>query len=258
MQGMKLTDRILAAQQDGGRWSHLQDSTRHHDRARRVLTLLGNIDDSSWHQEALVALLRADGLKDSSINRYLSVLDGLDYSVEYLRFKQAEPRTLTDIEVQSLDARVRAYPDADACKAVYALLRDTGCRGLTEMARLDWTKVRWDKPTVTWESFKGSGDDLKERTVPLTEVAFKALSWLYHNPPLPTHTEWRKFWLKVRLDDQNKPYDLRHTFCTRLLDKGIPPASVMKIMGHSDLSMTMRYYHQTPASLAAARDALML
>ncbi|MBV9173388.1 MAG: site-specific integrase [Chloroflexi bacterium] len=50
-------------------------------------------------------------------------------------------------------------------------------------------------------------------------------------------------------------HDLRHSTATYLLAAGVPDRLVMGIMGHSQLSMTMRYQHVLPSMLkeAAAR-----
>jgi integrase/recombinase XerD len=41
------------------------------------------------------------------------------------------------------------------------------------------------------------------------------------------------------------PHLFRHTFCTRLLKKGVDLTTVSKLAGHSSTSMTTRYYIQT-------------
>lgn len=38
------------------------------------------------------------------------------------------------------------------------------------------------------------------------------------------------------------PHSLRHTFCTKMANKGMTPNSLQYIMGHSDISMTLNYY----------------
>jgi integrase len=37
-------------------------------------------------------------------------------------------------------------------------------------------------------------------------------------------------------------YDFRHTFATRMASKGMNPKTLQYIMGHSDISTTLRYY----------------
>ncbi|MGH9777422.1 MAG: tyrosine-type recombinase/integrase, partial [Candidatus Acidiferrales bacterium] len=49
-------------------------------------------------------------------------------------------------------------------------------------------------------------------------------------------------------------HDLRHTFATRLVAAGVDIVTVKELMGHRDISMTMRYAHSAPErSLDAVR-----
>lgn len=50
------------------------------------------------------------------------------------------------------------------------------------------------------------------------------------------------------------PYDLRHTFCTDLRERGIPIEEAKDLMGHSDISLTAKIYsHPTKTSIENAR-----
>jgi len=51
-------------------------------------------------------------------------------------------------------------------------------------------------------------------------------------------------------------HDLRHTFASHLVMKGIDLRTVAKLMGHKDIKMTMRYAHLAPDHLQAAVDVL--
>lgn len=213
----------------------------------------------SWdktRQDHLVVGLIHQGLQPSSINRYLAVLDSVGAEVKYLPVEDRERRVLSSEELETLDARVRQRPE-HKCRMLYAVLRDTGCRGREELGRTisDWSRVDFSAKTINFLSFKGKR---AERVVPMNSVAEQALSWAYYQPevPLPSDAEWRRFWAAVRLDNSNRPYDLRHTFCSRLLERGIPPVSVMRIMGHSSLNMTLHYQHIRPSTLEAVRQAL--
>ena len=45
------------------------------------------------------------------------------------------------------------------------------------------------------------------------------------------------------LDEEIIPYTLRHTFCTRLIEAGVPIRRLMKYSGRKTLSMVLRYTH---------------
>jgi integrase len=235
------------------RWRKAKDAEGSVARVRKVIAALGDLDTTEYTSEALTALFDSWNLAPSSRNRYLGCLGSCGVSVRYCKVEPTEARVLTSQELEALDARVRAQ-DNPRCQAVYAILRDTGCRGDSELHRLQPSSVDWENRTVKLESFKGRH---RVRTVPLSDIAYNALAWMYHEGwVMPTRGQWRSFWLRVRLDDQNKPYDLRHTFCTRLLDAGAPPVTVMRIMGHHNLEQTLHYFHQRSQALDDIRDQL--
>ena len=50
-------------------------------------------------------------------------------------------------------------------------------------------------------------------------------------------------------------HDLRHTFATRMAQKGIDLYKIAKLLGHKDIRMTQRYSHHCPDSL---RDGVQI
>jgi integrase len=51
---------------------------------------------------------------------------------------------------------------------------------------------------------------------------------------------------KAEIDPPFRIYDLRHTFGSRSAMAGVDLATLKELMGHSDISTTMRYVHPTP------------
>ena len=57
------------------------------------------------------------------------------------------------------------------------------------------------------------------------------------------HHAWDKVRSDCKLDAEIIPYCLRHTFCTRLSEAGIPLRRIMLYSGHKTLAMVQRYTH---------------
>ena len=50
------------------------------------------------------------------------------------------------------------------------------------------------------------------------------------------------------MTDETLIYGLRYTFASWLVQKGEPLYTVCKLMGHSNIKMTMRYAHLAPTT----------
>src|SRR5262249_52001050 len=56
----------------------------------------------------------------------------------------------------------------------------------------------------------------------------------------------------VKLRFRIRIYDFRHSFGTRLGESGADAFTIMKVMGHSSISISQRYVHPTPERLETA------
>lgn len=99
------------------------------------------------------------------------------------------------------------------------------------------------------------------RNVPLTEAATAALKrrlaegtgpYLFphrHHPDQPLTTVQKaheRALKKAGIKPSFRLYDLRHTFGSRSAMAGVDLATLKELMGHSNISITMRYVHPTP------------
>jgi integrase len=81
-----------------------------------------------------------------------------------------------------------------------------------------------------------------------------------HDPTRPSSRSWlRKPWSRLRTVTglpKLSPHDLRHLFCSRLLEKGERPEVVRALMGHKSQKMTDYYSHWEMEPKAEAVDKL--
>lgn len=138
---------------------------------------------------------------------------------------------------------------------------DTGGR-LSELLRLDWREVDLGNGRVRFVNTK-NGED---RTVRLCDRARETLRGLGVKDQGPVFTFRGKAVGSVKnAFDKAKNragianlrfHDLRHTFASRLVQRGVPLYDVMHLTGHKSLEMVQRYAHLAPDYAERAMKAL--
>jgi integrase len=138
-----------------------------------------------------------------------------------------------------------------------------------ELLQLEWEDIDFERRnlTVRSESAKSS----KARHVPLNNMAYDVLKrWRKHNAKAvhvfpgkdgddavkSLKTSWLGLILKAKIT-KFRWHDMRHTFASKLVMKGIDLNTVRELLGHSDIKMTLRYAHLAPEHKAAAVAALL-
>lgn len=222
------------------------------NRIQHIVKVLGDLPVPAVSAEVIRSYHDSCDHSGATRNRTRTVLRKLGVVVPRSKERQVEAEFLSEKELEEMDRKVRESGNKPMM-AIYAILRETGCRGLTELGRIKSTDIDWQERTLVLTSHKGIH---RRRVVPLTEIGYNALVWWVHEGyRLPPYSTWIVWWRTIAPSGKT-PYSLRHTFCSRLLDSGVPVGVVMRIMGHSSLEMTQRYLHLRASAIHAAREAL--
>lgn len=177
-------------------------------------------------------------------------------------------RFLTDPEVDTLLAvcPTRAY-------TIFLTAVDTGLRR-SELAAFDWTWVEWHRGVIRIKQRNGyETKSHLERDIPMTDRLRDHLSKLTgpHVGPVlfppsardvkagRTIGRFYDFILRELRDLIRKAglapftlHDLRHTFASRLVMRGVDLFTVSKLLGHADVKTTQIYAHLAPGHLQQA------
>ena len=145
---------------------------------------------------------------------------------------------------------------------ILVLAYETGMRK-GEILGLRWANLK-RRPGFAYLPDTKNGTS---RWVPLNAMAREALdSWprradtdlVFSGPmgkPMGIKTAWKSLWRRARVDNL-RFHDLRHTFTTRMLEKGVSIRAIMAITGHKSVAMFHRYSHPSDSHLLAAVEAL--
>ncbi len=167
-------------------------------------------------------------------------------------------RWLTDEEYQKL---------LDVCedwvRDVVKFAANTGIRR-TNIITLTWKMVDLIRETITLEHTK-NGDRLglpmnsivKELLQERSKVRYLNNPYVFtqlDGSPIPRSVLQRHFDMavdKAGIEDFHF-HDLRHTYASRLAQKGVDLYTVQKLLGQRDFTMTQRYAHLAPDNLRQA------
>ena len=241
--------------------------------AQDVLNILGASLELSEISEVsidlLIGTLKAKGNTPATINRKLALLSKvLSYAldrgaiprkpkIEKLKEFQGRLRWVSPEEEISL---LQFFKNTNIQMYVFAIMAlDTGLR-VSELLHLEMRDIEngWVR---VWESKGGT-----PRSVPLTERAKEAVRSLQVssgklfdglNQDHVTY-QWNQMKQALGLggDKEFVPHCLRHTFCSRLVQKGVSIFTIKELAGHSSVNVTMRYAHLAQNNLLEAIKTL--
>jgi site-specific recombinase XerD len=218
-------------------------------------------------------------LSPSSIHIRLAALRGLlrglgrSLWVRGPRMQKPPVRVLTASESERLFAAAEGERWIDKRNvAILALMAKAGMR-VGEVVALELTDIELGARSG-WAVVR-SGKGNKMRRVPLNRDVRLALrvylavrpasgapvlfvSWT--GAPLyarDVHRMVVRLAKRARIEGRVTPHVLRHTFATRILEKGADVATVAAILGHENVAATLRYLHPSEARLVEAVERLV-
>jgi len=153
-----------------------------------------------------------------------------------------------------------AHPDL---RPILVAALNTGMR-LGELLSLQWPDVNLPQRVITVRKTKNG----RLRRIPINNPLLHTLASLKQQLPQSEYvfpsprsgqrrrsvrTAFEAARRRAGLTDL-RFHDLRHTFATRLVAAGVDLVTVKELLGHQDISMTLRYAHASPErSLDAVR-----
>jgi integrase len=237
---------------------------------------------TSYHTERFKTQWVAKGVSNKTIKNYLTVLNKcLKTAYDWMKLEGEPPRinwpksnpTRTDFLSPDECELLLNNTEGVVREMILTALR-TGMRQ-GELKGLQWSSIDWENRSVT---VRHSRDDRmkmlvspksnRERHVPLDidvyEVLFKRRGTTGYvfldadGEPFDYHRMGRRLTKACKEACLRKIgwHTLRHTFASHLAMKGVPITAVQQLMGHSNITTTIRYSHLAPSTLRSAIDML--
>jgi integrase len=153
---------------------------------------------------------------------------------------------------------------AERLRWTWQLMANTGLRR-TEALQLDWRDCGKEAIVVRSEESARTKSG-RWRQVPVSQGAAEALEALAPKkrqgpvvPQIQPPSVTRAFARTLRRAElDGNLHCLRHTYCSHLVQAGIPLRTVQVLAGHASMSTTERYAHLSPDTLQAAISGLNL
>lgn len=158
-----------------------------------------------------------------------------------------------------LDRCVAEKPSRAAQAGIIRLLSYTGCR-LSEIRALEWQEVEADALNLGDSKTGPRRVYLNCKAREIIERQTRTDSpYVFPSPRDPSQptTRTHRVWYLVRkragLDDV-RLHDLRHSYASHAVMQGIPLPTVARLLGHREVSMTLRYAHVADKDVEAAAE----
>jgi integrase/recombinase XerD len=188
-------------------------------------------------------------------------------AIPHRRIGSKQPEILSAQEISRILAACRSTAHRTLLMTTYA----AGLR-VGQVCRLKITDIDSSRMMIRVAGGKGA----KDRYTLLSQQLLSALrfywmshpstTWLFpkasnHDLPMDVCTAQRIYYRAKKaagVGKQGGIHGLRHAFATHLLESGVDVHTIQRLLGHSDLSTTARYFHLQKSQLAATPSPLEL
>ena len=222
--------------------------------------LLSEID--SFLIENYISKRIEDGVKESTINRELACLRKMFNKAIDWEFVTENPISKVEFfsEKDNLKERILTEEEEDRLldtssehlQPILIVALNTGMR-LGEILNLEWRQINLDAQKIRVEKTKSGKIRFIEINTFLLQEFLKLRSksgngqFVFPNPETrrPYRDIKKAFKGACKRTGINglRFHDLRHTFATRLIEKGVDLITIKDLLGHSTVKITERYTH---------------
>jgi integrase len=133
-----------------------------------------------------------------------------------------------------------------------------------EQFSLEWSNVDLERRKIFLGNTKSKSKEGRYREIPMSDTCHRMLAelfekrkkqdepnqWVFQSTRYDQRLLDPKKWFETVLRDAKVDdfhwHDARHTFCSRLVMKGVSLRAVMELAGHSSIVVTTRYAHLAP------------
>jgi integrase len=208
---------------------------------------------------------RKKTVKPGSINRELAFLS-VTFNQAIKVWGWCRDNPVSRIKREKEQKRVKYFPDhefaeifkhlPDWVKPIVLLGKNTGLR-LSNLIHLKWPEINLYKRLIVLEGEKMKntyplGIPLNKQATDVLVESFRIrklhIPYVFYNRDAKPYTKWGvyrafKKACKAAGYPDYRFHDLRHDFCSKLVQGGIDIYTVKELAGHKDVTTTQRYAH---------------
>lgn len=247
------------------RWKYVRNKKSMQTKINTMISFFGSdrpISSITTFDIDKYTIMLSEKYKSGTVNLYLNGLSAVLRTayeremiekmpkIPHIKNRAKRIRFLSDSEEKII---LNFYKDDEEMYDAIVVLIDTGIRK-GELFNLKKDDINMKNNIITlWETKNGIA-----RSIPMTERVRNIMTKRINNEKIFNILEssFTRRWEKMRyicgfgLDKNFVPHILRHTCCSRLIQRGAEIVKVSRWMGHSNIATTMIYAHLAPNSLS--------